>query len=41
MNVVENERRRIGQDIHDGLGQEITGISYLVETLKVKLNTSF
>jgi PAS domain S-box-containing protein len=34
------EQRRIGQDLHDGLGQQLTGVSYmlmaLVETLRQK-----
>ena len=32
------EQQRIGQELHDGLGQELTGISYLAQSLVVKLN---
>jgi signal transduction histidine kinase len=28
----EKEQRRIGRDIHDGVGQEITGLKYLAQT---------
>jgi two-component system CheB/CheR fusion protein len=31
------ERRRLGQDLHDGLGQSLTGIAYLVWTLEKNL----
>ncbi|NVN90450.1 MAG: PAS domain S-box protein [Desulfuromonadales bacterium] len=31
------ERRRIGHDLHDGLGQQLTGISYLATALKQQL----
>lgn len=31
------EQQRIGQELHDGLGQELTGISYLVQNLLVAL----
>lgn len=31
------EQRRIGQDLHDGLGQELTGIAFLSEMLRKKL----
>jgi len=30
----EEERRRIGGDLHDALGQHMTGIAYLAETLQ-------
>ena len=33
----ERERRRIGHDIHDGLGQELTGISLRLEALAQSL----
>lgn len=31
--IVEWERRRIGQDLHDTIGQELTGIAYLAGSL--------
>jgi len=36
----ENERREIGRDLHDALGQIITGISLLAKSLAKKLQTS-
>jgi len=30
--ATEREQRRIGQDIHDGVGQEIAGLKYLAQT---------
>ena len=33
----ERERNRIGQDLHDGLGQHLAGISFKSEILKLKL----
>lgn len=30
--TAEREQHRIGRDIHDGLGQELTGLRYLAET---------
>ncbi|HEX8322902.1 MAG TPA: ATP-binding protein [Tepidisphaeraceae bacterium] len=35
--VAERERQRIGHDLHDGLGQELTGISMLVRALAERL----
>ncbi len=34
MAISELERRRIGQELHDGLGQKLTGIAFLAEALK-------
>ena len=34
----ENERKRIGHDLHDGLGQELTAVSLALKTLSVKLD---
>lgn len=34
----DTERRRIGRDLHDSLGQQITGISYLIDVLHDRLN---
>ncbi len=44
MNLISEERQKmIGQELHDGLGQLLTGISFLVsslnETLEAKLTT--
>ena len=33
------EQQRIGQELHDGLGQELTGISYMAQNLFVKLKS--
>lgn len=30
--TMEREQRRIGSDIHDGLGQELTGLRYIAQT---------
>ena len=35
---VEGEQRRIGQDLHDGLCQELAGISLLAKALAMKLS---
>lgn len=32
--IVEQEQQRIGHDLHDGLGQDLTGISLLLKTLE-------
>jgi PAS domain S-box-containing protein len=34
----ENERMRIGHDLHDGLGQELTAVSLALKALSVKLD---
>lgn len=34
MEISELERRRIGQDLHDGLGQKLTGVAFLAEAVK-------
>ena len=38
LNVSEEERRRIGQDLHDGLGQMLTGIGLLSQDLARELD---
>jgi len=35
--ISENEKRRIGQDLHDGLGQYLTGIACMVNVVEQKL----
>ena len=35
--ISEREQRRIGQDLHDGLGQALTGIACLAKVLQQKL----
>jgi PAS domain S-box-containing protein len=37
LNVSEEERRRIGQDLHDGLGQMLTGIGLLSQDVAEQL----
>jgi two-component system, LuxR family, sensor kinase FixL len=34
LEISELERQRIGQDLHDSLGQKLTGIAFLAEALK-------
>ncbi len=36
---IEREQRRIGQDLHDGLGQHLTGIAFLSRVLSQRLAT--
>ncbi len=35
--AAEGERQRLGQELHDGLGQEVVGIGFMVDTLAMKL----
>ncbi|MFQ5989544.1 MAG: PAS domain S-box protein, partial [Candidatus Methylomirabilales bacterium] len=37
LEVSAREQRRIGQDLHDGLGQHLTGIAFLSKVLEQKL----
>lgn len=37
LRISELEQRRIGQDLHDGLGQHLTGIELLMQALQSKL----
>lgn len=37
LEVSEREQRRIGQDLHDGLCQQLTGISLMIRSLQRKL----
>jgi PAS domain S-box-containing protein len=38
LNISEREQRRIGQDLHDGLGQHLTGIAFMSKVLERKLS---
>jgi signal transduction histidine kinase len=37
MNISSREQRRIGQDLHDGLGQHLTGIAFMAKVHEEKL----
>ncbi len=39
LDISSNERRRIGHDLHDGMGQQLTGISFLATALQHQLST--
>ncbi len=39
LRISEEERRNLGQDLHDGLGQMLTGISLISQNLARKLNS--
>jgi two-component system sensor histidine kinase NreB len=39
LEISERERRRIGQDLHDGLGQHLSGIELMVQALARKLES--
>jgi two-component system sensor kinase FixL len=38
--ISEREQRRLGQDLHDGLGQSLTGIAFLAKVLQQKLQAN-
>ena len=40
LQISEREQRRIGQDMHDGLGQHLTGVACLSKALQQKLQAS-
>lgn len=37
LNVSEREQQRIGRELHDSLGQQLTGIAFMTETFERKL----
>lgn len=37
LDIAEREQRRIGRDLHDGIGQRLTGITFLAKVLVSKL----
>ena len=37
LGVVERERQRIGQELHDGIGQQLAGVTFMAEVLRDKL----
>ncbi len=37
LDISEREQRRIGQDLHDGLGQHLTGIAFMTKAQEQKL----
>src|ERR1051326_5614042 len=39
LDISEAEQQRIGRDLHDGLGQHLTGISFMSEMLEDRLTT--
>jgi PAS domain S-box-containing protein len=38
MRIAGLERQRIGQDLHDGLGQNLTAVTFLIEAMKEKMS---
>ena len=40
LNVAEQEQSRLGHDLHDGLGQHLTGIEFMSHVLAQKLESS-
>lgn len=38
LSIVEQERQRIGQELHDSIGQQLTGIAFMMEVLGEKLS---
>ena len=41
LEISEQERRRIGQDLHDGLIQHLNGIEFLSQVLEKDLSSKF
>ena len=40
LEISEAEQRRIGHDLHDGLGQELTGLAFLTQNLQRQLEAT-
>ena len=40
LEISAREERRIGQDLHDGLGQHLTGIAFMGKVQEAKLDES-
>ena len=40
LEIGETERRKIGQDLHDGLGQHLTGVAFMGKVLEDRLGES-
>jgi signal transduction histidine kinase len=40
LDIAENERQRIGFDLHDDLGQKLTGVSMMIKGLQQKLTVN-
>lgn len=38
MNISEQEQRRIGRELHDSIGQQFTGIAFMMKALEQKLS---
>src|SRR5207237_2860566 len=39
LEITNREQTRIGQDLHDGLGQHLTGITFLTRALETRLSS--
>jgi len=38
LGIIERERQRIGQELHDSIGQQLTGISFMAQKLEKRLS---
>jgi PAS domain S-box-containing protein len=41
LNISEREQKRIGQELHDSIGQQFTGIAFMTKVLEQKLSKKF